>query len=113
MNRHQIDEKLRQRHRKAWCEARARWSPAREAGPGQWCRRGSGKVGPVEVRRRQESPPLTEPGCHATAFGSWSGGHSISPVFRAEPSENRLTVFKGQIITPGRPPRWWAVEQGV
>lgn len=33
MNRHQIDEQLRQRHRKVWYEATARRSPAREAGP--------------------------------------------------------------------------------
>ncbi len=40
MNRHQVDEQFRQRHRKAWREARAGWSPPREAG--QWHCRGSG-----------------------------------------------------------------------
>ncbi len=70
-------------------------------------------VSAVEFQRRQQSPLADGAGCHATAFGSWSGGHSISPVFRTEPSENRLTVFEAQIITPGRPPRRWAVEQGV
>ncbi len=41
MNRQQIDEQLRQRHRKAWREARARWGPPREAR--QWhCRRSGG-----------------------------------------------------------------------
>lgn len=54
MNRHQVDEQLRQRHRKAWREARARWSPPREAA--QWHRRRSGGLSTVEVQRRQQSP---------------------------------------------------------
>ncbi len=99
MNRQQIDEQLRQRHRKAWHEARARWRPPPEAG--QWHRRRSVEVSAVEFQRREQSPLGYETGCHATAFGSWSGGHSISPVFRAEPSENWLTVFEAQIMTPG------------
>ncbi len=110
MNRRQNDEQLR-RHRKAWREARARWSPPPEAG--QWHRRRSERVSAVEFQRCQQSPVADGTGCHATAFGSWSGGHSITPVFRAEPSESRLAVLEGQIITPGRPPRWWAVEQGI
>ena len=100
MNRHQIDEQLRQRHRKAWREARARWSPPREAG--QWHRRRSGGLSAVEFQRRQQSPLADGTGCHATAFGSWSGGHSISPVFRTEPSENRVTVFEAQVYNSGQ-----------
>ena len=111
MNRHQIDQQLRQRHRKAWREARARWSPP-SAKPGNGTGGGPGRVSAVEFRRLQ-SPVADGTGCHASAFGSWSGGHSITPVFRAEPSENRLTVFEGQIMTPGRPRQWWAVEQGI
>jgi len=97
MNRHQIDEQLKQRHRKAWREARA----PREVGQGH--RRRSERV----FQRRQQSPVADGTGCHATAFGSWSGGHSISPGFRVEPCESRLTVFEG------KPPRWWVVEQGI
>lgn len=109
MNRNQIDEQLRQRHRKAWHEARARWSPSRAAR--QWHRRRSGSA--VESQRHQQSPLPDGTGCHASAFGSWSGGHATTPVFRTEPRETRVTVFEAGIITPRRPPRWWVVEQGI
>ncbi len=61
-------------------------------------------VSAVEFQRPQQSPLADGTGYHASAFGSWSGGHSISPVFPTGPSENRVKVFEARFITPGKPP---------
>ena len=82
MNRNHIDDRWRQCHWKEWREIKNRWNQVRKTG-----RSPIGSLNGVkaaELERRAQLSPSSGTGCNSTTFGSWSGGHSFSPVFPTE-----------------------------
>jgi len=83
MNRNYIDDRWRQCHWEEWREIKNRWNQVRETEqkPNQQSERVKG----AELERRAQLSPSSATECNSTTFGSWSGGHSFSPVFPTEP----------------------------
>jgi len=91
MNRNHIDDRWRQCHWKEWSAIKNRWNQVRKTG--EEPKRQSGRVRAAERERLAQLFPSLGTGCNSTTFGSWSGGHSFSPVFPTEIGVSPRTGF--------------------
>ena len=82
MNRNHIYDRWRQCHWAEWREIKKRWNQVRKTG--EEPNRHSERVKAAERERRAQLSPSSGAGFKPTNFGSWSGGHSFSPVFPTE-----------------------------
>ncbi len=95
MNRNHIDERWRQCHWEEWLKIKNRWNQVRKTReqPNQEPER----LRAAEFERRAQLSPSSGTGCTSTTFGSWSGGHSFSPVVPTGVSPG--SRIGGQVMT--------------
>lgn len=87
MNRNHIEDQWRQCHWKEWREIKARWNESHKSGEAH-AQEPDGVMA-AEFEWRDGRSPSVEPGSNSTAFGPWSGGHSVDRSFPTGISCNR------------------------
>ena len=81
MTRNHIDDRWRQCHWEEWREIKKMWNQVRKTRE-EPNRHSEGAK--AALKRRTQLSPSSGAGCNSTTFGSWSSGHSFSPVFPTE-----------------------------
>jgi len=90
MNRNHIDDRWRQCHWEEWRDIKNRWNQVRKT---EKPNRQSERVRAAELERGAQLSPSRGARRNSTTFGSWSSGHSFSPVFPTEVGVNPRPGF--------------------
>lgn len=83
MSRNHIKDRWWQSHWKEWREIRATWNQLRKSWEAPKPQSGGVKL--AECERSNGRSPSGVAECDSIAFGSWSGGHSVSRSFPKKP----------------------------